>query len=58
MIVYKSTNKVNGMVYIGLTQLSLQYRKYTHKASMKKGEKTPFALALRKYGWDSFNGKH
>jgi group I intron endonuclease len=54
MIVYKAANKVNGKCYVGLTQHKLNIRKSTHKSSMKNGEKTPFYVALRKYGWESF----
>ena len=45
--IYKSTNKVNGMVYIGQHACSYFDNKY-------RGSGTLFRLALEEYGWDNF----
>ena len=56
-IIYKATNKINGKIYIGQSTRTLNYRKSTHKASIKnKNVTTPFCFALRKYGFDNFEG--
>lgn len=54
-LVYKSTNKVTGKVYIGRTKHSLDYRKERHlkKAFIKKKE-NKFYNSLRKYGKKNF----
>lgn len=51
MIVYKSTNKTNGKVYIGITKTSLRRRISAHLSSSRT---RPFARALAKYGVDGF----
>jgi len=45
--IYKTTNKVNGMVYVGQHICSYFDRKY-------RGSGTLFKQALEQYGWDSF----
>jgi len=53
VIVYKTTNKINGKFYIGITTKSLEIRKKAHQAHSKvKG--FAFYKAIRKYGWENF----
>lgn len=53
--IYKYTNKVNGKVYIGRTCRTLKERA-GHNGSYY--ESCPyFWRAIKKYGWDSFEGK-
>lgn len=60
MIVYKVTNKISKKCYYGITE-NLYNRKANHKNRSKKenrnkrGGKTPFYDAIRKYGWENFN---
>lgn len=52
--IYKSTNKVNGKVYIGFAS-NLAKRKYRHKHyALIKKTTNHFYTAIRKYGWDNF----
>lgn len=57
MIIYKATNKINGMSYIGQTTQRLKYRKIAHKtkAFSCKTKDTYFYRAIKKYGFDSFD---
>ena len=55
MYVYKLTNKVNGMLYIGITTCSLAKRWREHKCAAKSGLDTPLYRAMRKYGIDAFD---
>ncbi|HSH52732.1 MAG TPA: GIY-YIG nuclease family protein [Bacteroidales bacterium] len=50
MIIYKATNEINGMSYIGQTVNTLKIRKGQHIRSTK----TPFHKALLEYGEDNF----
>lgn len=54
MIIYKATNKLNGKCYIGQTRQSLQQRKNKHLVCARKGVRTHFYCALRKYGEENF----
>ena len=54
MYVYKVTNKVNGMLYIGITICSLAKRWREHKCAAKAGLDTPLYNAMRKYGLEAF----
>jgi hypothetical protein len=45
--IYKTTNKVNGMIYVGQHLCSYFDRKY-------RGSGTLFKQALEEYGWDNF----
>ena len=54
MIIYKATNKINGKCYIGQTRHSLEHRKAIHLRCAKKGVKTHFYQAIRKYGEENF----
>lgn len=54
-IIYKSTNRVNGNIYIGKTIKSLKRRKQIHKtAALKNYNNSYFHNAIRKYGFDNF----
>ena len=56
MLVYKATNTINGMVYIGATTQSLARRKNDHKkdAAQMRWEGSAFHRAIREHGFDSF----
>lgn len=55
MLIYKITNTVNGKIYIGQTQKTLEERIYQHKQSCASSASTHLYNAIRKYGWDSFS---
>jgi len=56
MIIYKSTNKVNGKIYIGQTINSLESRIKNHiKESKKENVIRPFLKAIKKYGIENFS---
>jgi group I intron endonuclease len=53
VIVYKYTNRINGKVYVGITQRELTDR---HKEHIREaGDGTYFHNAIAKYGVDSFS---
>lgn len=55
--VYKITNNVNGKIYIGQTNRSIEERFSQHKkdAFRERNEKRPLYSAIRKYGVDAFS---
>ena len=53
MIIYKATNKINGMCYIGQTSRTLKERMQEHK----RHHNTYFDNAINKYGIDNFEIK-
>ena len=54
-VVYKITNKVNGIIYIGATN-NLRRRLNEHKNhSQTKPNGSEFYKAINKYGWDNFS---
>ena len=55
MIIYKITNRINGMVYIGQTSKSLEHRWKVHCYSVKK-KHSCFKLqkAIAEFGADNF----
>lgn len=53
--IYKCTNNVNGKVYIGYTQKSLDKRIIEHKSNSKKGSHYLLHKAIQKYGVDAFH---
>ncbi len=56
MIIYKTTNKINGKSYIGQTVHSLRQRKHGHvSAALSVRDTTYFHRALRKYGSENFS---
>lgn len=55
-IIYKSTNKINGRVYIGKTVRDFEHRKAQHKTqALNNRYNSYFHHAIRKYGWDNFD---
>ena len=54
-IVYKISNTINNMVYIGVTSSSLKNRFSVHKSSAKRGCKTKLCLDINLYGSDKFS---
>jgi group I intron endonuclease len=50
-IIYKATNKLNGMIYIGQTSRGLRRRITEH---LRVDDETHFQRSLKKYGIDSF----
>lgn len=52
--IYLITNFVNGKRYVGITSKTIKRRWTCHLATAKKGSKTPFHKAIRKYGSDAF----
>ena len=51
--IYKYTNLINGMIYIGQTKQSLEQRDYKHQ--MQLNDNTYFHRALKKYGRNNFS---
>lgn len=51
--IYKYTNLINGMVYIGQTKQTLEQRDYKHQTQLN--DNTYFHRALRKYGRENFS---
>jgi group I intron endonuclease len=54
-VVYKSTNKINGDFYIGVSSQGLKSRKIGHLFDAKKGSDIRFHRAIRKYGEENFD---
>ena len=54
MIIYKITNKINQMSYIGQTVRSLDQRIHEHLGSSKRGDGFYLHNAIQKYGWENF----
>jgi group I intron endonuclease len=56
MLIYKATNKINGMSYIGQTTKTLDDRKRQHIIdALAKRDRYYFHSALRKYGQENFD---
>lgn len=53
-IVYKATNKINDKSYIGLSKRDLETRIKEHHKAVRRGSKSHFHRALRKYGLENF----
>lgn len=56
-VFYKHTNIVNGKSYIGITSRTMKIRFDEHLNNAKRGMKTHFYRALRKYGIDNFKSE-
>ena len=54
MIIYKAENLINHKVYVGKTVNTLEHRRWGHFNAARKGFKTIFYNAIRKYGEDNF----
>lgn len=54
MIIYAITNELNGKRYIGMTEMTLARRWYSHVHSARSGRNSPLYHAIRKYGEDAF----
>ena len=54
MIIYKSTNKITGKIYIGQTTHTLDKRIKGHIKESKIESNRPFMLSINKYGKDNF----
>ena len=55
MIIYKATNTINKMCYIGQTIKTITTRKSGHKNCVNnRNINTYFHISIRKYGWDNF----
>lgn len=52
--VYKITNKVNGKIYIGITNQGSGVRYYKHWSDARKGDPCPIHKAMTKYGKENF----
>ena len=53
-LIYKITNNINGKIYIGKTDRTLQERIKHHKEDSKR-EVRPLYNATNKYGWENFS---
>lgn len=56
-VIYLATNRINGKQYVGKTARSMLIRKMFHEHHARKGVKTAFYHAIRKYGAESFDWK-
>jgi group I intron endonuclease len=55
MFVYKITNKINGMLYIGITTRTVHQRWLQHKGCALRGKiRYPLYNAMKHYGVDAF----
>ena len=54
MIIYKITNKLNNLIYIGQTINSIKVRWNSHVSDSKRVKKHPFYNAIKKYGKENF----
>lgn len=52
--IYKYTNKINGKIYIGLSN-DIQRRKNEHLTKANANDKVYFHQAIRKYGINNFD---
>lgn len=52
--VYKITNKINGKIYIGITNQGSGVRYYKHWSDARKGDPCPIHKAMAKYGKENF----
>jgi group I intron endonuclease len=54
MIIYKSTNKITGKIYIGQTTHTLDKRIKSHLKESKIDSNRPFMLSINEYGINNF----
>lgn len=55
--IYKITNDVNGKIYIGKTEFSIEkrFKEHCHDSVSRAKEKRPLYAAMRKYGTEHFH---
>lgn len=57
-LIYIATNKINGLIYVGSTTVSLAERALKHKRNSNNKNSnnynTPFVRAIREFGFESF----
>jgi len=58
MTLYKLTNRMTGMSYVGATTQSLAKRCGEHRAQAKRGLSHPLSCAIREHGWEAFDVQH
>lgn len=54
MFIYKITNKINGKIYVGKTEKSLEARFYAHLAKARRKVNRYLYDAMNHYGYDNF----
>jgi group I intron endonuclease len=54
VIVYKITNKINGMVYVGVTRKTIAQRWSAHMNAMRGKNQRILYVAMREYGYENF----
>lgn len=56
-LIYKITNDINGKIYIGKTEFSLEkrFKEHCQDAFRERCEKRPLYAAMRKYGIEHFH---
>lgn len=52
--IYRATNIITGLHYIGFTSKTIQHRSKGHKKDTLCGSQTKFHKAIREYGWEAF----
>ena len=54
--IYQITNNINGKIYIGKTEFSLEkrFKEHCKDAFKREDEKRPLYAAMRKYGIENF----
>lgn len=58
MIIYKITNKINGKIYIGLSQKTEEEKENWYRLNFRHKDKNRAIFnAIKKYGWENFNFK-
>lgn len=55
MIIYKLTNRMTGMSYVGATTQSLPMRCSQHRKAAAQNHPYPIAQAIREHGWAAFD---
>lgn len=53
--IYLITNAVNGKVYVGKTEKSVEQRFYEHKGNARRGGEFRLSQAIRKHGHENFS---
>ncbi len=52
--IYRATNTITGLHYIGFTSKTIKQRSNGHKKDTLSGSQAKFHKAIREYGWESF----